>query len=106
MTGYVFAAKWDDGSAEITISSNGTAEHRAFLARSIGGPKRILHGDIPRKLKTVQDILAYCTKEFSLPVDEFRQVQSVGSAITYLREAPLTEAEIQDMLVNDSIGGC
>lgn len=87
MKGYVFAAKWPDGTAEITITHNGTAEQRAGWDRGLGGPNRIIHGDVPRGgLMSNDEVIAYVCERFGVPVSAFKPAPIVGG-VSFLKEA-------------------
>ncbi len=90
MKGYMFAATWDNGSAEITITHNGEAEYRAMLARTLTGPRKIMHGDVPRKrggsYMLTAEIRNYVCDQWDIAPESFTLTYIKGG-VSYLKEA-------------------
>ncbi len=92
MKGYLFAAIWDDGTAEITITHNGEAEYRAMLSRTLTGPRKIMHGDVPKKRNgqymLTAEVRNYVCAAWDLNSDDFRMTYIKGG-FSYLKGDPL-----------------
>lgn len=78
-----------DGSAEITITHNGEAEHRAVLARTLSGARRIMHGDVPKRngqYMTTAEIRNYACECMLISQDTLTLTYIQGG-VSYVREA-------------------
>lgn len=91
MKGYLFAAIWDDGTAEITITHNGESEYRAMLARSLTGPRKIMHGDVPKKrggaYMLTAEVRNYVCDQWKLNPGDF-ELTYIKGGISYLKGVP------------------